>query len=107
MDFRGLTPGRCWEASTAEGVDAVLFGNWFEESNEVTGLIGVGVGEPVEDTHHVSYRLALRNPDGEHTTEQQAYYRSDGHRITYLRILCSGFRAAGSASVVLEADPGP
>ncbi|MEO7421262.1 MAG: hypothetical protein ABIU87_02575 [Ornithinibacter sp.] len=107
VDFRALTPARCWDASTADRVEAVLFESWFGESVEVTALLGVGVGEPVEDTHHVSYRLALRTPEGEHTAEQQVYYRSDGQRITYLRIMSSGFRAAGSASVVLEADPGP
>lgn len=35
------------------------FGPWFEDADEVTALIGVGVGDPVEDTHHVSYRLAF------------------------------------------------
>ncbi len=105
VDFRALTPGRPWEASTAEEVVEVLFGCWFDDSDEVTALLGVEVGEPVEDTHHVSYRLALRTPDGDHTTEQQAYYRGDGQRISHLRILCSGFRPAGAASTVLEADP--
>ena len=105
VDFRALTPGRPWEATTAAGVLEVLFGCWFEDADEITALVGVGVGEPVEDTHHVSYRLALRTPDGDHTTEQQAYYRTDGQRITHLRILCSGFRPVGAAAVILEADP--
>lgn len=30
--------------------------------------------------------------DGAHVAEQQAYHRSVDGRITYLRVLCSGFR---------------
>lgn len=105
VDFRALTPGGPWQESTARGVLDVLFGSWFTDSDEITALLGVEVGEPVEDTHHVSYRLALRTPEGDHTAEQQVYYRSDGQRITYLRILCSGFRPEGAAAVVLESHP--
>ena len=94
VDFRGLTPGRAWEASTSEEVLGILFDCWFEDSDEVTGLLDVTVGTPVEDTERVSYRLALSTPDGPRTAEQQAYYRTDGDRITHLRVLCSGFRPA-------------
>ncbi len=94
VDFRGLTPNRAWEASTAEEVLGILFDSWFEDSDEVTGLLDVTAGSPVEDTEQVSYRLALSTPEGPHTAEQQAYYRSDGGRISYLRVLCSGFRPA-------------
>ena len=72
----------------------VLFGSWFEDSDEVRALLDVTTGAPVEDTLRVSYRLALRNADGDFTAEQQAYYRTDGDRIGYLRMLCSGFRPA-------------
>ncbi|GIL34657.1 hypothetical protein PDTK01_07330 [Phycicoccus sp. DTK01] len=92
VDFRGLTPGRAWEGTGAEALVEVLFGAWFEPSDEVRALLDVTVGAPVEDTERVSYRLALRNGDGDFTAEQQAYYRTEGERITYLRVLCSGFR---------------
>ena len=85
IDFRGLTPGRPWEASTAEEVVDLVFGSWFDESEEITALLGVEIGDPVEDTHRVGYRLAVRTPDGDHVVEQQAYYRTDGEQITHLR----------------------
>lgn len=92
VDFRGLTPGRMWEGTGPDAVLDTLFGHWFEDQDEVRALLAVREGDRVEDTHHVSYRLALRTPDGDHTAEQQAYYRADGGRITHLRVMCSGFR---------------
>ncbi|WP_392541900.1 hypothetical protein [Oryzobacter telluris] len=92
VDFRALTPRRPWEGSTPDDVLDALFGHWFEESDEVRALLDVETGEPVEDTERVAYRLALHNDDGDFTLEQQVYYRHDGERITYLRVLCSGYR---------------
>ncbi|MGG5257349.1 hypothetical protein [Phycicoccus avicenniae] len=97
VDFRGLTPGRAWEGTGPDALVEVLFGSWFEDSDEVRALLDVTTGAPVEDTQRVSYRLALHNADGDFTAEQQAYYRTDGERITHLRVLCSGFRPAGTA----------
>jgi hypothetical protein len=82
----------------------VLFGSWFEDHDEITGLLAVRAGQPVEDTHHVAYRVALRTPDGDFTAEQQAYYRTEGERMTHLRMLCSGFRP--SAPRAPSEDPG-
>lgn len=92
VDFRGLTPGRAWEGSTADDVVDVLFGCWFEDHDEITAVLDITAGAPVADIDRVSYRFALRTPDGDHVAEQQAYYRSDGERITQLRVMCSGFR---------------
>ncbi|NHI18262.1 hypothetical protein H9L10_05180 [Phycicoccus endophyticus] len=94
VDFRGLTPGRAWAGSSADELVDVLFGSWFEDADEVLALLDVTTGAPVEDTERVSYRLALHNGDGDHTAEQQVYYRTDGDRIVHLRVLCSGFRPA-------------
>ncbi len=94
VDFRGLTPGRSWEGTGADALVEVLFGSWFEDTDEVRALLDVSDGERVEDTERVSYRLALHNADGDSTAEQQAYYRTDDGRISYLRVLCSGFRPA-------------
>ncbi|WP_209721393.1 hypothetical protein [Marmoricola sp. OAE513] len=90
VDFKGLTPKRIWEADSSAGVIDVLLGCWFEPQDVITEA-QVVAGAPVEDTGHVSYRFALSTPDGAHTAEQQAYYRGDD-RISYLRVLCSGFR---------------
>jgi ketosteroid isomerase-like protein len=95
LDFRAVTPRKFWEATTPDEVLAVLFDNWFKESDRIDGLVRVAEGDDVEDTHQVGYRFAITNPDGAHTVEQQAYYRTDGGRISYLRVMCSGYRPAG------------
>ncbi len=95
IDFRALTPGRAWEATTGNEVADVLFGSWFEPQDDIVGLISAEEGAPVEDTRHLTYRFAVRNPDGEFTVEQQAYFRTSEGRIAYLRVLCSGFREVG------------
>ena len=92
VSFRGLTPGRAWEGETPEEVAEVVFGSWFEDSDAIEEVLEVEEGEPVEDTAHVRYRLAVACPDGRFTVEQQAYYRAADGRIDYLRVLCSGFR---------------
>jgi hypothetical protein len=92
VDFRALTPRKFWEATQPAEVLEILFDNWFEESDHIDELVRVTQGADVEDTHEVGYRLAITNPDGPHTVEQQAYYRTDGDRISYLRVVCSGYR---------------
>jgi hypothetical protein len=94
VDFKGLTPRKFWEGTTPADVVAAVFDHWFEESDHIDELVDVTPGTPVEDTAHVGYRFAITNPDGRHTVEQQAYYRTDGDRISYLRIVCSGYRPA-------------
>lgn len=94
VDFKGLTPGKLWEASTAAEVVDVVFGSWFEEHDRIDALVGVETGEPVGDTQRTSFRLNLTTPDGPHVVEQQAYYRERDGRLLYLRIVCSGFRPA-------------
>ena len=92
LDFRALTPRKFWEASTPDEVLEILFDNWFEESDHIDALVDVTEGADVEDTHEVGYRLAITNDDGPHTLEQQAYYRTQDGRISYLRVMCSGYR---------------
>lgn len=91
VDFRGLTPGRAWEAGTAAEVVEVLLGSWFEEQDRVVDVVSVEE-DAVADTRRVGYRLDLELPDGPYVVEQQAYYRAEGDRISHLRVLCSGFR---------------
>ena len=92
LDFRALTPGKFWEATTPGDVAEVVFGTWFKVSDHVDALVHVTEGADVEDTHEVGYRLAITNADGPHTVEQQAYYRTEDGRISYLRVMCSGYR---------------
>ena len=92
VDFRGLTPGRTWEADTSAGVLEILFGNWFEPEDLIEALLDLKENDVVGDTAHVSYRFAMPTPDGPHMVEQQAYYRVFDDRIGFLRVLCSGVR---------------
>ena len=92
IDFRGLTPRRAWEAHTPAEVADVVLGNWFAASDHIEAVTQVEHGDPVGDTRRIGYRFAIRNPDGASTVEQQAYSRLDDGRLTYLRVVCSGFR---------------
>ncbi len=64
IDFQALTPRRHWQAATGQVVDC----------------------------EHVAYRLRVRTDGRDHLVEQQAYYRTDGRRITWMRVLCSGYQ---------------
>jgi hypothetical protein len=46
----------------------------------------------VAKCEHVAYRMLVRDADADYLVEQQAYYRADGPRITWMRILCSGYQ---------------
>lgn len=93
IDFRGLTPGRYWEATTPDRmVDDIVLGAWFEADDHIEELCSLTEGG-VADRSHVAYRLRVRNADGEFLVEQQAYYSVEDGAITWMRVLCSGYRA--------------
>lgn len=104
VDFQALTPGRHWQASgPGEVVDQIVLGKWFEPEDEITGLDAVTTSE-LPGREHVSYRLRVRSGGDDFVVEQQAYYNAgregadgggDGERITWLRILCSGYQKVG------------
>jgi hypothetical protein len=45
----------------------------------------------VSTRRRVTYRLHLHNADGDSLMEQQMYYEETDGRISYARIMCSGF----------------
>jgi hypothetical protein len=93
IDFRGLTPGRFWEAGSAKAlIDDIILGAWFEADDHIDSLEDVQLGS-VADRNRVSYRLRVSTPDGVYLVEQQAYFGVEDGRINWLRILCSGYRA--------------
>ena len=95
VDFMGLTPGRFWEASSATTlVDDIILGAWFEADDHIEALEHVELGS-VADRNRVAYLLRISTPDGMFLVEQQAYFGAESGRISWLRILCSGFRAIG------------
>jgi hypothetical protein len=91
IDFRGMTPNRIWEAQDPDTVITEILQQWFEPSDEILSLDAVDGGE-VADRQRVGYRFSVRNPDGLHTVEQQAYLEERDGRIAWMRVLCSGFR---------------
>jgi hypothetical protein len=92
IDFRGLTPGRFWEAtSAAELVDGIVFGKWFEDSDHIDGIEHIET-DTVAGRHRVGYRYRVTNGDGSFLVEQQAYFDVVDDRISWLRVLCAGYR---------------
>jgi hypothetical protein len=97
VEFRALTPRRSWEADDPEAVLEILFGNWFEDSDQIEALERLDT-DAVADREQLRYRLAVSNPEGRFLVEQQGYLTSgeDG-RIEWMRIVCSGFRPVEGA----------
>jgi hypothetical protein len=92
VDFRAMTPGRFWEASSAkEIVDDVILGRWFEPSDHIDAVESVE-SEAVADRERVIYRFRVSNDDGSFLVEQSAYYEVVDDRISWLRIMCAGYR---------------
>src|SRR5664280_301486 len=94
VDFEALTPRRHWTASTSkEAVDDIILKYWFGPDDDIHDVRSVSVGQ-VADLQRVSYRFGIRRGGQEDVLEQQAYYSSDGEHITWMRIVCSGYRPA-------------
>ncbi len=90
LDFRALTPNRVWEAAGPQDVTDVL-GVWFDDGDDIESLESVE-SDHFADRERVGYRLRVRNADGAHLVEQQAYLSEKDGRIGWLRIMCSGYR---------------
>ena len=92
VDFQALTPGRHWVAATAaQAVDEVMLRHWLRPADTVLAVRSLTRGR-VADRQRVGYRLAVLRDGVAQVLEQQAYYAADGHRIGWIRILCSGYR---------------
>jgi hypothetical protein len=91
LDFRAMTPSRFWESTDVdEVVDDTILGTWFEPTRRITDLVAVET-DRIGSLQRVAYRFTVRRPDGEFTIEQQAYYEVEGGRISWLRVMCTGF----------------
>jgi hypothetical protein len=100
VDFEALTPGRHWQAGTsATVVDEMVLGMWFPAAAEIKELRSVTEGL-VAGRNHVAYLMAVRRDGADYLVEQQAYYDADGGRITWMRVLCSGYRPAAEEVAV-------
>ncbi|HET7018606.1 MAG TPA: hypothetical protein VFI65_32105 [Streptosporangiaceae bacterium] len=91
VDFRGLSPSRVWEAATPDAlVSDVIFGSWFEPSDVIRQIESVQHGSVASRTR-IGYRVRVENASGTFAVEQQAYCDLTDGKITWLRVLCSGF----------------
>jgi len=99
IDFQALTPGRHWQAATpGQVVEEIILGRWFGADADIRELCSVTTGK-VSDREHVAYRLRVSRSSGNYLVEQQAYYSTDGARITWMRVLCSGYQALREESL--------
>jgi len=98
VDFRAMTPGKFWETSNpSDIVDEILLGTWFEPQDRVTAIEHIETGA-VGARQRVRYQFALTNLEGDFLVEQQMYFDVDdqSERISWLRIICSGFQPSPS-----------
>ncbi len=94
VDFQALTPGRHWQGSSSEEVAGeIILAHWFGAGDDIVALLSVATGR-VAEREHVAYRVQVRRSGRDYLVEQQAYYRTDGPRITWMRLLCSGYQPA-------------
>ena len=94
LTFRGLTPGKArflWESHEPHSVITDILQQWFEESDRIESLLSLDL-DRVGDRNRVSYRFAGSNPDGKFVVEQQAYYSVADGKISWMSVVCSGFR---------------
>ena len=88
LTFRGLTPGRArylWESHDPHSVVTDILQQWFEETDRIESLDRLEVDR-------VGYRFSGTNADGKFVIEQQAYYSVTDGRISWMSVVCSGFR---------------
>jgi hypothetical protein len=91
VDFRALTPGRVWDASTPDAViDEVILGSWFEPGDVIRQIESVQHGH-VGTRIRIGYRLRVESAGQFYTVELQAFCDLRDGKITWLRVLCSGF----------------
>ena len=100
VDFQALTPRRHWQASTGrQAAEEIILGTGSMPGRRSSSCARWPPGR---------WRTASTSPTGcgcartahDYLVEQQAYYRTDGPRITWMRILCSGYQP-------IVAEPAP
>ena len=93
VDFRALTPNMAWEQRSAKAFIAEVLTEWFDENDHIEELRSVQVRPVAGDRSHLSYSVIVRNDDGKHVVEHQAYFECANGEITWLRVLCAGYIA--------------
>ena len=78
---------------------------WFEENDHIDELLTLET-VPIADRERVGYLIRGHNDAGPFVVEQQAYYEARDGRITWLRVLCSGFLARADWLAPGALEPG-
>ena len=90
--FRGMTPGRFWEATTPPEIVRDVLYQWFEPQDVIERVESVSTGR-AGARDRVDYVFRVRTPDGLYDVEQRAYVDvGDDGRITRMHVMCSGFQ---------------
>jgi hypothetical protein len=90
VDFHAMTPRRFWDADGPGDVVAAI-AHWFGDGDVIEDVEMVET-TAFADRERVGYRFRIRNEDGLHLVEQQAYLSERDGRIGWLRVMCSGYR---------------
>ncbi len=94
LTFRGLTPGKTrylWESHKPDLVVSEILQKWFEETDHIESLLSLDV-DRVGDRNRVAYRFSVTNAGTKYVVEQQAYYSVTDGKISWMSVVCSGFR---------------
>ena len=91
IDFHAMTPRRTWEASDPDAVLSIIFGHWFEDADEIDAVEALDT-DAFADRQRVGYRFSVSNPEGSFLVEQQAYLSERDGQISWMRVLCAGYR---------------
>lgn len=92
LSFVGMTPSRVFMGEKAEDLVTTL-GQWFGARDHIESIEWLEA-DGFADRQRVGYRLRVKNPDGTYLVDQTAYLSADDGRITWLRIMCAGYRRA-------------
>ena len=90
IDFHAMTPRRTWHPADIDEIIATV-ATWFDDNDAIESVEHVET-DHFADRERVGYRFRVRNADGLHLVEQQAYLGERDGRIDWLRIVCSGYR---------------
>lgn len=91
VDFGAMTPRKFWESTDADVVvDEIILGTWFEPERRICEILALEA-DTVGSLDRFGYRFEVERPDGRFVIEQQAFAATSDDRISWLRIMCSGF----------------
>ncbi|HEX5018917.1 MAG TPA: hypothetical protein VFX15_15165 [Actinomycetes bacterium] len=90
ISFMGMTPSAIRVADTPDGVVDIV-NDWFGQGDDVVNLERLDT-DSFADRERVGYRVRVITDDGPHLVDQTAYLSLEDGQITWLRIMCAGYR---------------